>query len=339
MILFFVLLSGFSVHLFTQPTRPPWIDIPYSTYSKENYLVAVGEGFVRLDAENAAFANLVKIFGTRVKLDARSITRMSMENQGSSDEVFYMESSSEQNIGVTAFHDIENVSIAEVWQDLKTKKWSALAILPRQQSAQVFAKKIADLNIVIQGYLDKAEYKADLLYKFSLVDMAAIYAQECENLYTYYNILSPRIMQNEHNYRQLRAEADSILKNITFSIDTQESNPLTQLAIIEMLGTRGMRIGAIQSDYVFKETLSYTGTDTGFGMYLLNYILTIELLDAMGNRLSVFTFKGKEGGLSEAQAVQILRKRLANDILNGSSELQIDSLLVQFTAFLDNYLQ
>lgn len=329
------MINGFTTELFAQSVQPRWIDTPYSTYSNEQYIVAVGEGVFRPNAENAAFANLVKIFGTSVELDARSFTRMA--NSGT--ESPQMSSLSEQEIRVTALHHIENMSIAEVWQNPATKRWFALAILPRQQTAQIFKAKINDLNTVIQNYLDTAEYEEDLLYKFSLMDMAAIYAQEYENLCGYYSIVSSLPIQKEHNYRQLKAQANSIARDISFTMRTQNTNSLTQFAIEEMLATLGMRSNDINPTYIFNEKLTYQGLDTGFGAYILNYIVNIELLDTLGNRITVFTFKGKEGGTNEADALRVLQNSLAKNISQGNSTWNTNSLLAQFTAFLDSSLK
>lgn len=45
---FLVLLCGLCVSAFAKSEHPGWIDMPYSAYSKENYLVAVGEKFLAL---------------------------------------------------------------------------------------------------------------------------------------------------------------------------------------------------------------------------------------------------------------------------------------------------
>lgn len=337
---FFLLLAyGFSTGLFAQSTRPSWIDTPYSNYSKLQYLVAVGESAFRLDAENIAFANLVKIFGTNVELDARSSTRITTANSGTAQETSQIFSASEQNISVSALHYIENMSIAEAWQNPSTQRWSTLAVLPKQQTAQIFASRINDFDTAIQNYLDAAEYEEDLLHKFSLIDMAAIYAQESENLYGYYNILSPRPMESVHNHRQLKARSNSVARNISFSIRTQTGNSLTQFAIEETLAALGMRINDLNPTYILNEKLTYQGVDNGFGTYILNYIVNIELLDMLGNRITVFTFKGKEGGSSEADALRVLQNSLAKDISNGDSLWNENSLLAQFTEFLDSCLR
>lgn len=337
--LFLTILGGFHADIFAQAKHPIWIDMPYATYSKKEYLVAVGEGKTRLDAENVAFSNLVKVFGTTVEVDARSFTRVDKVNGGTVDEIFQTESRSEREIDVRALHNIENVSIAEFWQDSRTKQWYALAVLPKKKTAQIFAGKINALNVVIQKYLDDAEYEEDLLYKFSLIDMAAVYAQQNENLYKYYNILLPQPVDNMYNYRQIKAKADSVARGITFSINRENYNSLTKFTIEEMVSALGMRMNDLNPTYIFNEKLVYQGTDNSFGIYILNYIFNIELLDTAGNSITTFTFKGKEGGSNEADALRVLGNRLAKDISNKDSGLNANSLLAQFVAFLDNRLK
>lgn len=83
----------------------------------------------------------------------------------------------------------------------------------------------------------------------------------------------------------------------------------------------GFKISSNPS-YTFRDKFTFDGNDTGYGMYIMNYTLILELINYNGDRIAYFKFRGKDGGSSEKDAKKVIMNKLAKDInLNLSSQI------------------
>lgn len=309
--------------------NPEWITNPNKIYSRDIYEFGIGEGKEEKEAENNAFSSLAKVFGMSVKNDTKAQQRFVKNAQGVEDTAVL-----EDNITVEAQHDLINVRIVERYYDSKRKKYYALAVMNKKETVPLIEKRIKENIDTIKIYLKKSEIEKDPLHKYSLVDLAYVVSLKNDSFQQQLMILdSSRKVEIEDAYRSnsLESMRNDIIQSMTFAVENSELFSSVQLVIEQMLSDFGLKISKNNPTYIFKENISYNGNDTGYGLYVLNYTLLIELVDTNNKRLTSFTFKGKEVGANEDAAKKVVAGKLSKSIK--------DSLTEEFGNFLNTMIE
>lgn len=328
-LIIFIILSIFiSINLYGQK-QPVWISKPSEVYNENIYKVAKGEGLSAKEAENNAFSSLATSFYLKVKTDS-SERYIAIESiKGVSETVSF-----EDNTSVEAEHDLINVRIAESYYDAKEKKYYALAVMNIKETVPLIVSKVKENTKTIKNYINKSDNEKDLLRKFSLLDMAYIVSLKNDSFLQQLMILDSSVNVNiEENLKSsiIKDKLDNVAKNITFAVDTGEFSSSVKLVIEQIISDLKLKMSESAPTYIFKEHISYDGNDTGYGMYVLNYTLLLELVDYNGVRVTSFSFKGKEVGANEESAKKVVGLKLAKSIKEPLSK--------QFGEFLNNMLK
>ena len=326
---FIFLLSIFvSINLYGQK-QPTWISKPSTVYNENIYKVGKGEGASEKEAENNAFSQLAKSFSIKVKTGS-SERYMAIESiKGVSETVSF-----EDNTSVEAEHDLINVRIAESYYDAKKKKYYALAVMNIKETVPLIVSKVKENTKTIKNYINKSDNEKDLLRKFSLLDMAYIVSLKNDSFLQQLMILDSSVnvsVEDDYKSQNIKNKLDDVSQNITFAVDTGEFSSSVKLVIEQMISDLKLKMSANNPTYTFKEHISYDGNDTGYGMYMLNYTLLLELVDYNGVRVTSFSFKGKEVGANEEGAKKVVATKLAKSIKEPLSK--------QFMEFLNNMLK
>jgi hypothetical protein len=142
--------------------RPAWIDGETPFYSEQEYLTGVGYGNSRKDAEDQAYAAIAKIFRAQVQAQTREAEDYRQgEERGKVDVQRTVDIG--QIIEVSTQKALENVRIAEHWEEPTTHVHYALATLSRSQAASSLTEKIEGLDRSIRESLRQAEAASDPL--------------------------------------------------------------------------------------------------------------------------------------------------------------------------------
>ena len=325
LIIFIILSIFFSINLYGQK-QPVWISKPSEVYNENIYRVAKGEGLSAKEAENNAFSSLATSFRLKVKTDS---SERYMAIEGISETVSF-----EDNISVEAEHDLINVRIAESYYDAKEKKYYALAVMNIKETVPLIVNKVKENIETIKNYINKSDNEKDLLRKFSLLDMAYIVSLKNDSFLGQLSVLDSSVnipIDNNFKSQSIKNKLDEVSQNITFSVDTGEYSSTVKLVIEQMISDLKLKMSANNPTYTFKEHISYNGNDTGYGMYVMNYTLLLELVDYNGVRVTSFSFKGKEVGANEEAAKKTVATKLAKTIK--------EPLSAQFGEFLNNMLK
>ena len=326
---FIFLLSIFvSINLYGQK-QPAWISDAKKVYDVQKYEFAVGSGNSEKEAENNAFASLSRVFGMTVKNDTKAKQRFIQNSKGTEKD-----STLEDNTLVEAQHDLINVRISESYYDAKKKKYYALALMDKKETVPLIINKINENVETIKNYINKSNNEKDLLRKFSLLDMAYIVSLKNDSFLQQLMILDNSVnvsVEDDYKSQNIKNKLDDVSQNITFAVDTGEFSSSVKLVIEQMISDLKLKMSANNPTYTFKEHISYDGNDTGYGMYVLNYTLLLELVNYNGVRVTSFSFKGKEVGANEEAAKKTVATKLAKTIKEPLSE--------QFGEFLNNMLK
>ncbi len=129
---------------------PDWVNSESSRYPREKYLTGVGYGNERKTAEDEAYAAISKIFQASIRSKTREWEEY-LQSSGSGEE-----SKTKDRVSRKIFMDqltqvstdkvLENVSIAEVWVEPKSRRTYALAVMDRVHSAAVIRGRIEELD-------------------------------------------------------------------------------------------------------------------------------------------------------------------------------------------------
>lgn len=328
LIIFIILSVFFSINLYGQK-QPVWISKPSEVYNENIYKVEKGEGLSAKEAENNALSSLARVFGMTVKTDTKAQQRFTENSKG-----LEKNSTLEKNTSVEAEHDLINVRIAESYYDAKEKKYYALAVMNIKETVPLIVNKVKENVETIKNYINKLDNEKDLLRKFSLLDMAYIVSLKNDSFLGQLSVLDSSVnipIDNNFKSQSIKNKLDEVSQNITFSVDTGEYSSTVKLVIEQMISDLKLKMSASAPTYTFKEHISYDGNDTGYGMYVLNYTLLLELVDYNGVRVTSFSFKGKEVGANEESAKKVVGSKLAKSIK--------EPLSAQFGEFLNNMLK
>ena len=287
--LFLILLSGCGTLI---NSEPDWVKNPQSIYPDNKFLVSIGEGDTRQGAENAAAANLSRIFESRIHSDER-LTDSVTETQDN----FSRTTDLQTDISVLSSQTLLNIQHAEAWTD-KTGRCHAVAYLNRRETAAIYRPKIEEYNRQISALLADAHAETDLLRRYALLRSALIAAQENEQLLNQLKIIHPTSASASAPSASLISIRNAAIESARrIRVDIQlKGDPAGRMSntLKELITRYGFTIGNPAVLTVTGETtLEDTGKRTA-GLAFFRYTLAIQFSDAQGTGLVSITDRGRE---------------------------------------------
>jgi len=279
---------------------PDWVANPKAVYPEAQYLVAVGEGDTRRAAENAAAANLARIFEAHIESDERLI-----DQTRETGKTFERTTDFTADISILSAQTLHNIQHAEAWRD-KLGRVHAVAYLNRRETAAIYRSNINEQTTRIQFLLSQAEQNDDLLKKFATLRAAARAATENGLLLRQLKVIHPPSAvsatpgYSENNIRKALADTAKQIR-VQIKVDGDDDQRMT--SVIEELITRyGFVVG---SPAVLKIDGRVAINDTGqrtAGLVFVRYELVVQIKDGSGTLLAAVNDKGREGHISLAEA-------------------------------------
>ncbi len=150
-LLFSLLLAGLSCGTTRmEGSEPPlWLSGSSPQYPSSFYLTAVGEGETAKDAKASAYAGISKIFQVEVRSQEESQERYIERNAEVEEHKFTIKSA----VALSTQKVLNQVRIAQVYEDPQTGSWYALAVLDRDQAGTSLKEKIRQLDGEIEDLL------------------------------------------------------------------------------------------------------------------------------------------------------------------------------------------
>ncbi|HSR88068.1 MAG TPA: LPP20 family lipoprotein [Pontiella sp.] len=291
------LLSGCG----TVRNRPPeWVENPKAVYPENEYLAAVGEGDTRRAAENAAAANLSRIFEAYIVSDERLLD--TTHESGTS---LVRTTDFTADINILSSQTLYNIQHAEAWTDNKGR-CHAVAYLNRRETAAIYRDKIDELTGRVRFGLDHAGQAGNLLDRYAQLRTVNRNAEENELLLRQLKVIHPPSASASapgYSITELqKALADTARQiRVQIRIDGDREGRLT--ACLEELITRyGFSVGTPAALEVAGRV---TVTDTGqrnANLVFVRYELALQIKDTEGNVLAAVNEKGHEAHQSQTEA-------------------------------------
>jgi hypothetical protein len=310
-------------------STPKWVNNPKVIYPEARYLVAVGEGDTRRAAENAAAANLARIFEAHIESDERLIDQ-TRETDKSLERITDFTT----DINILSAQTLYNIQHAEAWKD-STGRYHAVAYLERNETARIYRDKISEQSATIQFLLAQTGQTDDLLKKYATLRAVARHTAENQILLRQLKVIHPPSMLNSApNYSEntIRKALADTAKQIRVHIDIAGDRNQRITACIEDLITRYGFI--ISRPAVLNINGRIEINDTGerkANLAFVRYELNVQIKDAAGNMLVSLSEKGREGHLSLPDA-RIRAFRTLEHAIKTSGATRLDAY---FDALID----
>lgn len=309
--------------------EPDWLANPKTIYPEKSHLVAVGAGDTRRAAENAAAANLSRIFEARIESDERLVdqTRETLNN-------IERVTDFTADINILSAQTLHNIQHAESWRD-PTGRYHAVAYLDRRETARIYRDKIDQATTAIEHQLTQAGTATEPLVKYAQLRSAARQAAENRTLLRQLNVIHPLSGKaSEPGYSEneiqdtLRNTAHSILVDIRIQNDPDQR---ITTCLEQLITTQGFRVGR-------PAALRIEGrielTDTGkqaANLSFVRYNLNLHMIDQNDNTLIALAEKGREGHLTLTDAKQRAYRTLENAIKRNATR-QMENYLNQLSS-------
>ncbi len=282
-------LAGCSV---LNPGEPDWVRNPKLTYPESSFLVAVGEGDTRRAAENAAAANLSRIFESHIESDERVVDKVS-----ESETDFTRTTDITSDINILSSQTLINIQHAEAWRD-EAGRYHAVAYLNRRDTARIYREDIEMHAARVTSLLAQAEETDNPLHRYALLRAAAYTANENELRWRQLKVIHPAsaaAAKPPYSLHDIRQAAIISAKKIRVHVAMEgDTDGVITDSLQELVTHRGFTVG---EPPVLEITGRVAITDTGMrsaGLAFFNYMLAVQIKDAEGNILVAVNENGRE---------------------------------------------
>lgn len=301
---------------------PEWVVNPKAVYPENKFLVAVGEGDTRRSAENAAAANLSRIFEAHIESDER----MSDQSHETNSSIMRTTDFS-ADINILSSQTLYNIQHAEAWKD-KLARYHAVAYLNRRDTAGIYRDKIYERTTRVNFLLSSARNTQDVLKKYATLRAAAKYASEADLLLRQLKTIHPPSIADaspSYSNNKIRKELADTAKQIQVQINVSGDTDQRMTQTLEQLITGyGFIIGKPAS-------LNLTGrvsvNDTGEreqDLVFVRYELAVQIKDSNHSTLVSFGNKGREAHKTIEQA-RIRSFRTLDQIIKATGSHRLDT--------------
>ena len=326
---FYFLFMGVLLGCQTSNHPPKWIANPYSIYPENKFLVSVGEGDTRRSAENAADANLARIFGAQIESSER-VFDQSIETI----KTFERTTDFSTDINIHSSQMLYNINHAEAWQDSKGRI-HAVAFLNRRKTAEIYCEKIDTLANKVQFYIAQSATEKSLLKKYAALRVAARKANEVSSLLRQLKTIHAPSMESarpSYNVNTIQKELAETAKKIRVQIhlsgDVEER---METVLEEIVSHYGFVLGhtpLLKIDG--KITVANTKQRTG-NLVFVRYTFSIHFKTSDGTTLLTLHEKGREGHVSFEEArvrvFRTLEQRIRPKVIQ-QMDAHLDALIV-----------
>ena len=225
---------------------PDWVNGPKAAaYADAQYMVGVGQGDSRAVAEERAYAAVSRIFKADVTSQSRDWeSYLHLERKGS----HHMERrlNIETMTRVSTDKLLENATIADTWKDPETNLYSALAVLERRPASAVLAKRVGELDEVIDRDIKESGGGGDKLLTLRKRHRAVKNLITREMLNSDLRVLSGLGIPSEFSVSAMTRDLEQFLHdNLVVAVEVKgDQADVIRQAIIETLLRQGLPVTA-----------------------------------------------------------------------------------------------
>ncbi len=213
-ILFLVFI--FTQTIFPQEKFPEWITNPTNKYSEILFLIGIGSGDTKKDAEKNAIANLSLIFESKINVKETFETKHE-ETFSDENPNFKTQTKVNKNIQLTSSQNLLNVKFGEFYIDNSGKNY-VLCYIDRIETSKIYLDKIINNEEKILYYIEKYKNEIDSVTKYAILNIAKKNCEENVPLLFQHRIISNIKIETKYNYEEILNLSSIVAKKISFSI-------------------------------------------------------------------------------------------------------------------------
>ena len=308
-------------------SKPDWIEGKSRKYSSEQYLTGVGYGDDRKAAEDSALAAIARIFQAEIhsktsELEKYTQTDVKGKTHSSRDIQI------DQITSVATNKALEDITIAEVWDDESENRTYALAVMDRRHAMVSIREKITAIDSDIAVMQQKSVTVSDKIEKARTIRAILKSLLDREVYNTDLRIINPSGtgIEPPMTLFAVKQQLQAILSN-EIHIGVQLEGPHNKdvrSSIIEGLTKEGFSVeeqGDIENlDILVRGVVSFENADLPQWKFV-RWDITIDLVNQTNGKVfGSFTRHGREGHLNFREAEDKAVKALQKDIVNELSQ-------------------
>ncbi|MBD3384414.1 hypothetical protein GF407_05735 [candidate division KSB1 bacterium] len=282
---------------------PQWVHEPHKSYPQSMYLVGIGSGDTRLDAENVAIGNIAKIFQATVKVDETLL-----ENYLESDEQSRFTTQMLNKTRVTSNQDLKNITIAKSFFYENEGLYYVLAYLDRMETEELYRQDMESNIDKAMSFYNAYKESQNKLSRYVFLQKAIDLLRLNEALNTHYQIISTMgdKIQSPLPLEEMERDRLALLNQIGVEVivnGDKESEIRDYLH--QVVGKIGFKIVQSDADFTFDARFDLNPADLGRDDITgYNWKLTTDVHDNVNNyMLRSFTLKNRTMAISPDQAL------------------------------------
>ena len=294
--------------------RPAWLVNPGMRYPESRFLVASGDGDTLRAAQNAATANLAKIFESRIQAEDNLSERYREWAKGGK-SAFESESILSRRVSIQTAQDLFNIQFSPSFT-APDGRVHVLAALDRAETAAIYRQRIGENAARVRAFAQRVA-GTDPLHRYAFLQRGATVALQNRMLLQQLDLIS----MADRKAVDLGYDADSLFtqaadagRAIRCTVRLEgDLDRKVSVAVEEVLNDLGFSIGASPVLTVSGKVL-LERTDLGRPEVFVRYDVQVQLADPAGHVIATFAEKGREGHLTqkeaEARALRVVRDQL-----------------------------
>jgi hypothetical protein len=298
------------------PTPPDWVFTPQEAYPADRFLVGMGQGTSRDQAEKRAYAAVARIFSANVQaksLDRESYLLKEEDDQSSTQRTLQIDHLTQ----VTTTKLLENVKVLEAWYRTLDQQFFILAGLDRHQTEKLLVERLHDLDSRIEGLVTQGRTHSQKIYRIQGYKQALVLLQERTVMNTDLRVIRPsgEGIVPSYTSQQLQNEFMTFVANhlvISVVMEGENHEELEQ-AIWEGLKREGLLASAREQESLPLGTqadISISGTGRLWNVDLpdplfryVRWCGDVQIRETESDRLvGVISRSGREGHITENEA-------------------------------------
>jgi len=308
------------------PPPPDWIQTTQKAYPTDRYLVGMGEGSTRDQAEKRAYAAVARIFSANVQaksLDRESYSLTETNDQSSTHRTLRIDHETQ----VTTTKLIENVKVLEAWYRTLDQQFFVLAGLDRHHTETLLVERLGDLDATIERLVAQGRSHPQKFHRIQGYKQALVLLQQRKAMNTDLRVIraSGEGIPSSYISPQIQREfMDFVAKNLLISVAIEgEYHEDLERAILEGLKKEGLLGRPANSESSEMADLSIIGQGLLWAVDLpdplfkyVRWCGTIDIYENPSHRLiGVISETGREGHVTEHEA-RIRASKVMQDVIS-----------------------
>jgi|SRR5690554_658951 len=284
--------------------RPEWLNNPQTRYPEGMYLVAIGVGDSRGQAESAAAANLAQIFETRVEAE-QLVQERYRELVSEDSQESEMITDIDRSVSTTASQTLYNIQYADSYTD-NLGRVHVLAYIDRHKTADIYMDKIESHNEKIKLLLEQADSSDSPLQRYSYTSAALVISTANENLLDQLQIIAPdykAMIQLDYNHNEIQLTARNLANNLEFKITLDnDRNRRIETVLADILNNQGFVV-TDRADIEIAGEIQLEEVDLQRPEKFVRWHLSLNMKDAEGLGIVSHSQRGREGHINHDEAI------------------------------------